>query len=53
MKIGLEKAMSEKKQVSKKDEGEGKIPKKAKKGRKSCAGLSATKIPRTYFVQKL
>jgi len=45
--------MSEKMQVSKKDEGEGKIPKEMKKGRKSCAVLSATKIPRTYFVQKL
>jgi hypothetical protein len=45
--------MSAKEQVSNKDESEGKIPKEAKEERKSCAVLSATKMPRTYFVQKL
>ena len=50
-----ETAMSKKKQVAKKVEHEAKRPepKEAQEGCQCCTGHSTTKIPRTFFVQKL
>jgi len=50
-----ERAMGKKKRVAKKDENEAKRPEpeEAQEGCQCCTEHSTTKIPRTFFVQKL
>jgi len=48
-----ERAMSKKKQIAKKDQREAKKPEEAQEGCQCCTEHSTTKIPRTFFVQKL